>query len=246
MQIYVEAKDSFDWFNALTTVLSVVLGAALAYSATRASERRKERNERIARATLLSLKFGNIADGIFRLDRQLGEGMQKAAAAGVTGPPWTQFEQISAIGDYEEVITVEDMSVLAEHGYYDLIQGITELRDGHNAIVKGLAQVYQLRDRLAEVMPPNTIEGPVASFEGVPSAEAVLLIVNLNTLSANILVNLAELKQQARDVAPDIHNKLKSALKVKQFPQVVLPDEPPAPLTPATPGDEPIQEAGPG
>jgi hypothetical protein len=230
MQVYIEAKDAFDWLGVLTTFVSVILGAVLAYTATRVSERRKERSEQIAKATLLSLKFRNVVDGVFRLDRQLSEGMQKAAAAGVKGPPWTQFEQISSIADYEEVITVEDMSVLAERGHYELIEGITELRDGHNSSVKALAQVYQLRDRLADVMPPNQIEGDVASFEGTPSAEALLIIVNLNTLSANILRNLAELKEQARQVAPEVHEKLKASLKVKQFPLVTIPaDLPPAP-----------------
>jgi hypothetical protein len=122
MQIYVEAKDAFDWLNALTTFLSVFFGAALAYVATRVSERHKERSERIGKATLLSLKFRNVVDSIFRLDRQLSEGMRNAAAAGVKGPPWTQFERISAVGDYEEAISVEDMAVLAEHGHYDLIE----------------------------------------------------------------------------------------------------------------------------
>jgi hypothetical protein len=81
-------------------------------------------------------------------------------------------------------------------------------------------------------MPPNQIEGNVASFEGVPSAEAILLMVNLDTLSANILRTLGELKQQGREVAPQVHQKLKKSLKVKEFLQVSIPEEVPvAPLS---------------
>lgn len=158
MQVYVETKDAFEWFNALTTFLSVILGAVLAYGATRVSERRKESRERIARATLLTLKFRNIVDGIFRIDRQLSRGRQNAAAAGVSGPAWMQFEEISGIGDYEEVVTVEDMSILAEHQHFDLIEEISELRDGHNGVVRALAQIFQLRDELAEAMPQTDLK----------------------------------------------------------------------------------------
>jgi len=225
MQIYVEAKSSFDWLSALTTLLSVILGAVLAYTGTRVSERRKEHRERIAKATLLSLKFRNVVDGIFRLDRQLTEGMQKADAAGVKGPPWTRFEQISAIGDYEEVITVEDMAVLAESGHYDLIEEITELRDGHNSIIRALVQIYGLRDQLAEAIPPQEIRGNVASFEGELSPDVALLIINLNSLSASVMKSLDELKTQARSAAPQVHAKLKASLKVKVFPKVTVPAE---------------------
>jgi hypothetical protein len=224
MQIYVQTKDSFDWLSALTTVLSVVLGAGLAYAATNVLERRKRRNERIAKATLLALKFRTIVDGIFKIDRQLREGMSRAAAAEVHGPSWTQFEEISAIGDYEEIITVEDMSVLAEGEHYDLIEEITEMRDGHNGVVRALVQVFRLREELAHVMPPNQIRGQVASFEGTLSAQAAILIVRLTTLSDSILRSICELKEQARKVAPEVHRKLKASLKVKKFLLVTVPE----------------------
>jgi hypothetical protein len=223
MQIYVETKSAFDWLSSVTTFLSVILGAALAYAATRVSERRKERREQVARAMLLTLKFRNIVDGIFRIDRQLGQGMANAAAAGVSGPAWTQFEEISAIGEYVEVLTVEDMSILAEHQHFDLIEEISELRDGHNGVVRALAQIFQLRDELSEAMPPNNFEGNVASFEGRPSPKARMLLIRLTTLTDNVLRNIDELKVQARKVAPDFHEKMKSSLNVKKFPQIALP-----------------------
>ena len=228
MQVYIGTTDAFDWLGALTTVLSVILGAGLAYAATNLFERRKQRSERIAKATLLALKFLNVVDGILKIDRQLREGMQHAAAAGVQGPAWSQFEEISAIGDYEEVITVEDMSVLAEHEHYDLIQTISELRDGHNGVVRALAQIFHLRDELADAMPPNSFDGQVASFEGVPSPRARILLIRLGTLTGSVLQTLEELKRQARQAAPDLHEKLKASLKVKNFLRIELPAEPPA------------------
>jgi hypothetical protein len=224
MQVYVETKDAFDWLNALTTIMSVILGAALAYGATNLLESRKHRNERIAKATLLSLKFRNIADGIFKIDRQLREGMAKAAAANVQGPAWATFEEISAIGDYEELITVEDMAVLAENEHYDLMEELSELRDGHNSIVRALVQVFGMREELAQVMPPNQVQGAVASFAGTPSPQAMILMARLTTLSDNIVQNVEELKEQARGAAPELHRKLKASLKVKRFPQITLPN----------------------
>jgi hypothetical protein len=223
IQIHAGANEGLQWFNVLTTFLSVILGALLAYLATRISERRKERSERIAKATLFVLKFRNVVDGIFRLDRQIREGMERAVQAGVQGPPWTQFEEISAIGDYEEVITVEDMSVLAEGEHYDLIEGASELRDGHNGIVRALAQLYGMRNRLAEVIPPQQVQGNVAAFEGVLSPEAAMLFTTLTMLSENILRSLEELKQQARDVVPSIRTMLVETLRVKRFPTITLP-----------------------
>lgn len=224
VHVSVQTNDAFNWLNALTTVLSVILGAALAYAGTRALERRRERLERIAIATLLVLKFRNIVDGIFRIDRQLRAGMQNAAAAGVSGPAWAQLEEISAIGDYEELITVEDMSILAEHQHYDLIEEISELRDGHNGIVRALAQIFQLREELADAMPPNRFEGNVASFEGEPSPQARMLLIRLTTLTDNVLRNIGELKEQARKAAPELHDKLKTSFKVDRFPQITLPE----------------------
>jgi hypothetical protein len=224
MQIYVEAKDTFDWLGTATTLLSVVLGAGLAYGATRVSELRKERNERVARATLLFLKFRNVVDGIFKIDRQLRAGMANAAAAGVNGPPWTQFEEISSVGDYEEIITVEDMSILAEHEQYGLIQATTELRDGHNGVVRALVQVFSLKNELGILMPPNQMQGNVAVFAGVPPPQAGPAIANLDMLSADVLEQLERLKAQARETAPVFHDKMKKFLKVKTFPQLVLPD----------------------
>jgi hypothetical protein len=236
MQIYIEAKDSFDWVNALVTLLSVILGAALAYAATRVSERRKERAAGIANATMLALKLRNVIDGIFRLDRELREGMIKAKEAGVdAGPAWTQIPEISGIGDYEEVITVEDMSILAQLEKYDLLESTTELRDGHNGVIRALVLLFRLRHELAEVMPPQQVQGNVASFEGVLTPEAGMLIGRLNTLSDGIIASLKDMKEQARDVAPKFHRELKAALKVKTFPLVTLPDE----LSAEARGDEP-------
>lgn len=224
-QISVQTKDAFDWLNALTTVLSVMLGAALAYAGTRFLERRRERSERIAKATLLALKFRNVVDGIFKIDRQLRGSIQKATAAKLEGPAWAKFEEISAIGDYEEVITVEDMSVLAEHEHYDLIEEISELRDGHNGVVRALVQVFRLKEELAEEMPPNRFEGNVASFEGKPSPKARILMVRLTSLTDNVLRNIDELKAQARNAAPELHRKVKASLGVKKFPGITFPEE---------------------
>lgn len=224
MQIYVEAKDAADWLNSATTLLSVILGAALAYGATRVSELRKESSEKVARATLLFLKFRNVVDGIFKIDRQLRAGMDHAVAAGVNGPPWTQFEEISAIGDYEEVITVEDMAILAEHEHYDLIEAASELRDGHNGVVRALVQLFKLKNDLAGLMPPNQMQGNVAIFVGVLSPQAGVAIANLNMLSEDILQQLEKLKAKARATAPVFHEKLKASLKAKRFPIIALPD----------------------
>jgi hypothetical protein len=227
MQIHIETKDAFDWLDPISTILSVILGAALAYLGTRFLERLRERRERIAKATLLALKFRNVVDGIFKIDRQLREGMENATRASVEGPAWAKFEEISAIGDYEEVITVEDMSVLAEGEHYDLIEEISELRDGHNGVVRALAQVFRLREELAEAMPPTRFDGNVASFEGEPSPKARMLLIRLDTLTDSILKNIEELKDQAIKSAPEVHRKLKASLKVKRFPLITVPENAP-------------------
>ena len=223
MQITIGTNESFDWVRSVTPFLSVVLGALLAYNATRLSERRKERVERIASATMMTLKVRTVVDGIFKIDRQLNEGMARALAAGVEGPPWTKMERISAIGDYEEALTAEDMSPLSHFGEFDLIQTITEMRDGHNSIIRALVQLFDLRDEMAIVMPPNQIVDNVASFAGTPPPKALIILANLDTLSASILKHVEELKTQAMEFAPVFHAALKKNLRVKKFPQIVLP-----------------------
>lgn len=223
MTVYIEAaRGGVDWFNTGTNFLSVLLGAGLAYGATRITERRKEQNERKAKATMLFLKFRNVVDGIFKIDRQLREGMVRATAAGVQGPVWTQFEEISSIGDYEEAITVEDMALLAEHEHYDLIQAATELRDGHNGVVRALVQLFRLKNELAGVMPPNQMQGNVAVFVGAPPPQAGPLLANLNMLGDDILDSLGRLNAQARQAAPEFSSKLKASLKARSFPVIVL------------------------
>ena len=218
---------TIDLLGAATNVFSVLLGAILAYASTSGAERRKERREGVARATLLFLKFRNVVDGIYRIDRQLREGMRRAEEHGIDGPAWAQFEEIVAIGDYEEIITVEDMAILAEYGHYDLIEAAAELRDGHNGIVRALSQVFRLKNGLAKTMPPQQMQGNVASYDGPPPPEALAVIANLDMLADDVLEMLDQMKSRARDVVPAFNHKLKSSLKLKTFPQIVLPDETP-------------------
>ncbi len=223
MQITIGANESFDWVRNVTPFLSVVLGALLAYNATRLSERRKERVERIASATMMTLKIRTVVDGIFKIDRQLNEGMARALAAGVSGPRWAMMERISAIGDYEETLTAEDMSPLSYFGEFDLIQTITEMRDGHNSVIRALVQFFDLRDEMAIVMPPNQVVNNVALYAGTPPPKALIILANLDTLSASILNAVEGLKKQAMEFAPAFHAALKKNLRVKKFPQIVLP-----------------------
>ena len=50
-----------------------------------------------------------------------------------------------------------------------------------------------------------------------------MLLIRLTTLSDNVLRNIDELKEQAREAAPDFHQKLKASLSVERFPLVTLP-----------------------
>jgi hypothetical protein len=237
MQLTIGGNSSIDWQNAVVTLLAVILGAMLAYLATHISERKKSRREDYVKGALLTIKVHRIVDGIFRLDRQLYQGIENAKNAGVAGPPWAQFENIASIDTYQENMATEDLAILAVSNGYDLIQNISETAEGYNSIIKAIAHIFDLREQLAEAMPPNQIDGRVVSFEGVPSPEARMLLINLDTLSQSVLHSLNELKSDAISIGPALHRHLKKTLKVKSFPSIALPN--------ASPSEPPVAEVKP-
>jgi hypothetical protein len=217
--------DESKWIEQVVTLFAVVIGAVLGYLTTRAAELRKERSEAAAKSTLLALKVRNIVDGIFRIDRELQEGIALAEKEGVDGPAWTKFVGIAGIERYEEVLTVEDMAILASHGYFDLIQALSELRDGQNGIVRALTEIYRQREQIAGLIVPTRMEGRVAIYDAALPPEAGPAVANLNMLSEDVLAQLVSLKQQARETIPVFNEKMRAAVKVANFPRISFPQD---------------------
>ena len=226
MDIYLYGAHESNWLMVAKDFGGVVLGALLAYTAASLSERRKEKSIRLVDANILSIKFMNIVDGIFKFDRQMISGMMKAKVAGVDGPVWTMLESISGVRDYSINISADEMRILAAHGEFELIISIFELKDGHNGIVSALGDIYELREKMHNIFPPIALEGSVATYQGDLPPGAFPLLVNLDTLSASLLDSLSGLKGQAREVAPKLHAALKSIVKSSKFPLVTIPEEP--------------------
>ena len=223
MKISFADSGAIEWTGIVTTILSVILGAILAYLATFLSERRKERRESIARATLLFLRSRKIIDGIFKIDRQLNEGIAKAIAGGVGGPVWTQFEEIPNIHQYEEAIPVEETAILVLYNELELLESISELEEGYNSIIRALSKIFEMKTYWKTLVPPFQVVGNVASSNGPLSPEASVLYAQLCALGDDIVRHLGLLKSRARETAPLLHKALKRGLKVKKFLSIVLP-----------------------
>lgn len=225
MIIHINPDQSFDWLNALKDFLGVGLGALLAYLAASLAERRKAAAEDLAEASLLSIKFMALVDGILKIDRQIQEDIARSNELGIDGPAWTKFEGIAGISDYEINISVDELGLLARHQKFDLIISIFEIRDGYNGVVRALAQLFALKDKIPDFMPPNRLDGSVAIFDGPVPAGALPLVASLTTLGESVIESLSNLKRKAKETAPKLHAELKSALGAKKLPLVHFPGE---------------------
>ena len=216
--------QGYEWADALVTLAAVLVGAILTYATTSLFERRKDREERKAKAIELLLKTQELVNAVLSVDRQVRVEIRDAEADGVNGPAWTKIPSIAGIERYEIQLPITDLSVLVQGRNYVLIQQIAELRDGHNGVIRGLQMLAGMKDSVGQTVGPR-MEGRVGHYFGNLEADFPQLgptLANLEVLGDDLLEHLDRLVPKAREVAQMIGRTLRTELKDPQFPAITV------------------------
>src|SRR4051794_28551297 len=96
---YVEAASGFDWLNAASTLLGVILGAGLTYLVTSRSEAKRTKEQQLGQAYSLLFTVQKMSDDLLKLQRLISESRAEAAKQDLQGPLWQIIDQVVGYSD---------------------------------------------------------------------------------------------------------------------------------------------------
>jgi hypothetical protein len=222
--------EQFDWLNPASTLMAVLVGAALTYFSTHIFERRRINEERLARAYGIIFAVHKMTNDLIKLNDHLAQCIGEATQAGISGPTWTKISDIIGFSDSEVSIPPEDLAIVAITRDVEMVTEIREIEAAHHSYIKSMFKLSELRQKLDASGLHTAVQGQVVSFEATPDEYLKIAptIINLETLTNSLLEGLPRAVLQAKNVASKLGPHLKSYYKFKHF--IVL----------AFPGSEPV------
>jgi hypothetical protein len=214
---------SVDWVTAASGLLGVILGAALSYFVTYRFERRRTRDDRLAKSFSLVFAVMKIADDLTKMERDVCAALEAAKAQG--GDVWTKLRP--GIG-YSEPITIpsEDLTVVALTRDQDLTLQVSEVEAAHRIYLVSMKKFQSLKDKFESFGFHVAVKGETVTFEAdeAQMVRASPTIIELRTLSQSICEGLPPAASQAREIAAKLGPHLKRHYKFKHFVEMSFPD----------------------
>lgn len=221
----VGSATNVDWLTAATGLLGVLLGAALSYFVTYQFERRRTRDDRLAKSYSLVFAIMKIAEDLTKMEDDVRTSLRKAKAQGVEGELWTKLT--FAVG-YPSAISIpsEDLTVVALARDQDLTRQVTEVEAAHQIYLEAMRKFQHYLDKFEALGLHTGMQEETVSFEAdrAQLVQAGPTLIRLRTLSHSICEGVPRAARQAREVATRLGPHLKAHHEFKHFIELSYPE----------------------
>jgi hypothetical protein len=241
--IVVEASRGFDWFGAVSTLLGVLLGAALTYFVTRRIEASRTKEQQLGHAYSLLFTVQKMSDDLVKLERLIAEIKAEAKREGVEGPLWTILDDVVGYSKAEMSVSPEGLALVALTKDTDLLMGVMEVESAHRIWLTSLHRLAELRAKMDSSGLQTKVEGKIVSYGATPEQYAKIAptIIRLETLSKGIETGLPKSVETARFVSERLGPLLKKHFQFKHFMSIAF--QTPNADEPCTPPAEAVDQA---
>lgn len=214
-----ETSIPSDWLNALSTLLGVLLGAALTYFVTSRFEEKRLKEEQLGRAYALLFALQKMTDDLFKLHRQILVARARAAAGGFEGPLWAILDDVVGYSGASVAITPEALALVAMTKDVDLLMGVREVETAHCIYLEALSKISQLRAKLEDSGLQIAAEGNEISYAATSEEYPRIAptIIRLQGLSDSIEERLPHAVEHARQIGERLGPQLKKHFGFKHF-----------------------------
>lgn len=215
-----------DWFDPVITVVSVLVGAGLAYFTTNRFEQKKLKQEQLATAYSIIFKVQKMLDDLLKIEMHLDETKKEASAAGVEGSPWSTMTDIIGFTNSDISVNADELALIAVTKDSDLVMKVRELESGHGSILSALRKLGELRDDLARSGLITHVDGQTFSFEAseLEYAQIAPTLINLETLANSLTPMLPRLIAAGKETAHELGPHLKKHYKFEHFITLSFPE----------------------
>ena len=199
------------WFNPLTNLVALLIGAALSYFVTWTFERRKEKREQKAHAFGLVFALQNICNDLIQLTNLVRDVAITRTDEFKAGVKLWQLMPISFGWDREVNVRPAELALLADTKDNDLVNSVQEAASAHRIYTRAAIRIGELKVQLAEVASATASNGDSVSFEsdGPERARLTPIISQLEGLSEKLSDDLGEATHRAMECARAVPSKLK-------------------------------------
>lgn len=214
------------WFNPVTNLAALLVGAALSYYVTWSFERRREKSKQKAQAFALIFSMQRICNDLMQLTNVLRDISSNRAAEIASGVPLWQLMPINFGWDEEVVIRPEELALLAGTRKNDLVTKVQEANSAHRIFTRAAIRVSELKLELVNSGLAASAVSEVVTFTATETEYAGIapIITQLDALCSKLGCDLAEATHQAVECAKLVAPALKHHYKFDHLAGLVFDD----------------------
>jgi hypothetical protein len=226
MQIAFASAPETDWLQIGFNVGGVILGAALAYLATRRQAALDAREEQFGRAFELFFIVMQVGNELMGYHRDLQESLREAAEKGLhSGSLALRLKPLVGLRNERAKIDGRVLSVLAPTGKFSFATDILEMVE-HQSILSILLHTYEQRhSALKAMLNPQAMRGTIGSADLTLDERNQIRgpLAALDDLAQQILDSAQRGATNAQRIMGQIGPLLREALGTKRFPVAEFP-----------------------
>lgn len=216
MTVYNIGESSPEWLSYLSSLLLVLVGAALTYVTQLYFERKKDREENRRHAWSLLHTTQAMVDDLIALDLMRFESLQIAKAKGHEQESfWQKWQEKIGYGDPGIRFSSEELVVLSSMHDGEFTTKVREIENAHRIFVRSAQTLSELRSAMGEHCTAVGRDGTLVSLKPPPAALPIL--TKLDSLGESFERSLPDAVSEAMRVATELGPRLKKHYRLKKF-----------------------------
>lgn len=212
------------WLTSAVALLSTMVGGAVTYWTTHHFERNRDKQKNLSLAYSLIFTAHQMAEDIVKIRLHISESFSQAELQGIRGAPWTKLQDVIGYSEIEMKFSSDEMALIAQTHDQDTLMSLRELENSHRILLTRMRIISNLRNDLSKCAQIVNIQGSVAESQIDSTGNSARLIVNLDTISHNLLEDVNEMAENAVRTLEPLGKSLKNHYKFEHFIEVSFPE----------------------